>query len=154
MLQRTLPSHDLVDVSIAFSKGMPDASVGVYRSDSSMLKKSRTSWGFGVRMGSEGKPTEAALLRDALGMMTSSQSATSMLAALSVMMGSMVEAEQEEEAELCSGWVELVEGSGEEPSRLLCSSESDQSMVMKGKSGNWSSPEGRSAEAWSREGGP
>ena len=69
------------DTSMTLSNPSP-MSVGVYRSVSSMLNRSRTSCGFGVSTLSEGKHTGALALRGVspvLGMMTSSQSDTSML---------------------------------------------------------------------------
>ena len=69
------------DTSITLSNPRP-MSVGVYKSVSSMLNKSRTSCGFGVNTLSEGKHTGALALsgvKPVLGMMTSSQSETSML---------------------------------------------------------------------------
>ena len=69
------------DTSMTLSNPRP-MSVGVYKSVSSMLNKSRTSCGFGVNTLSEGKHTGALALsgvNPVLGMMTSSQSDTSIL---------------------------------------------------------------------------
>ena len=72
----------VVDNSIGFSKGFSSERSDVgYRSDSSMLNRSKTSWGFGVSIGSAVKDTGALAERGVSpvdGIMTSSQSDTSM----------------------------------------------------------------------------